>query len=134
MGVRQSHLTHTPTTTLRYTHHQYLPYPNRKSKAPQALLTSFPTFGRVQPKAISCISPKPKAAFDQGTIEEVGDSGANFAWAYTVEFGTCKFPDNFTGCQDLAKQKKVKFISEDLALECEGKDKYKCGSNVFWKW
>lgn len=29
---------------------------------------------------------------------------------------------------------KVPFISEDLALECEGKDKYKCGSNVFWKW
>ncbi|KAJ0040684.1 hypothetical protein Pint_27328 [Pistacia integerrima] len=25
--------------------------------------------------------------------------------AYTVEFGTCKFPENFTGCQDLAKQK-----------------------------
>ncbi|MCD7462505.1 hypothetical protein HAX54_048682 [Datura stramonium] len=31
-----------------------------------------------------------------------------------------------------AKQKKVPFLSEDLALE-EGKDKYKCGSNVFWK-
>jgi photosystem I subunit PsaN len=29
---------------------------------------------------------------------------------------------------------KVPFISEDLELECEGKDKYKCGSNVFWKW
>ena len=29
---------------------------------------------------------------------------------------------------------KVLFISEDLALECEGKDKFKCGSNVFWKW
>ncbi|KAK9111453.1 hypothetical protein Scep_018972 [Stephania cephalantha] len=60
--------------------------------------------------------------------------GANFARAYTVEFGSCKFPENFTGCQDLAKQKKVPFLSEDLELECEGKDKYKCGSNVFWKW
>uniref|UniRef100_A0A803KX08 Uncharacterized protein n=1 Tax=Chenopodium quinoa TaxID=63459 RepID=A0A803KX08_CHEQI len=30
--------------------------------------------------------------------------------------------------------KKVPFISEDLELECEGKDKFKCGSNVFWKW
>ncbi|CAL9192933.1 unnamed protein product [Musa hybrid cultivar] len=61
-------------------------------------------------------------------------SGANFARAYTVEFGTCKFPENFTGCQDLAKQKKVPFITDDLEIECEGKDKYKCGSNVFWKW
>ncbi|XP_043721570.1 photosystem I reaction center subunit N, chloroplastic-like [Telopea speciosissima] len=66
--------------------------------------------------------------------KRLATSGANFARAYTVEFGTCKFPENFTGCQDLAKQKKVPFISDDLALECEGKDKYKCGSNVFWKW
>lgn len=29
---------------------------------------------------------------------------------------------------------KVPFLSEDLELECEGRDKYKCGSNVFWKW
>ncbi|XP_073013430.1 photosystem I reaction center subunit N, chloroplastic [Typha latifolia] len=66
--------------------------------------------------------------------KRLATSGANFARAYTVEFGTCKFPQNFTGCQDLAKQKKVPFISDDLEIECEGKDKYKCGSNVFWKW
>ncbi|KAK8672833.1 hypothetical protein V6N13_111192 [Hibiscus sabdariffa] len=34
----------------------------------------------------------------------------------------------------LLNAKKVPLISDDLALECEGKDKYKCGSNVFWKW
>ncbi|CAN1349142.1 Photosystem I reaction center subunit N, chloroplastic [Linum perenne] len=66
--------------------------------------------------------------------KRLATSGANFARAYTVQFGSCKFPENFTGCQDLAKQKKVPFISEDLDLECKGKDKYKCGSNVFWKW
>ncbi|CAA2969068.1 photosystem I reaction center subunit N, chloroplastic-like [Olea europaea subsp. europaea] len=66
--------------------------------------------------------------------KRLATSGANFARAFTVQFGTCKFPENFTGCQDLAKQKKVPFISEDLELECKGKDKYKCGSNVFWKW
>ncbi|RZS10009.1 hypothetical protein BHM03_00041159 [Ensete ventricosum] len=76
--------------------------------------------------------------------KRLATSGANFARAYTVEFGTCKFPENFTGCQDLAKQKiiliisflvqKVAFITDDLEIECEGKDKYKCGSNVFWKW
>lgn len=37
--------------------------------------------------------------------KRLATSGANFARAYTVEFGTCKFPENFTGCQDLAKQK-----------------------------
>jgi photosystem I subunit PsaN len=29
---------------------------------------------------------------------------------------------------------KVPFISDDLEIECEGKEKFKCGSNVFWKW
>ncbi|XP_031483870.1 photosystem I reaction center subunit N, chloroplastic [Nymphaea colorata] len=66
--------------------------------------------------------------------KRLATSNANFARAYTVEFGTCKFPENFTGCQDLAKKGKVKFLSDDIELECEGKDKYKCGSNVFWKW
>ncbi|XP_057542598.1 photosystem I reaction center subunit N, chloroplastic [Amaranthus tricolor] len=66
--------------------------------------------------------------------KRLATSGANFARAYTVQFGTCKFPQNFTGCQDLAKQQKVPFISDDIEIECEGKDKYKCGSNVFWKW
>jgi len=37
--------------------------------------------------------------------KRLATSGANFARAYTVQFGTCKFPENFTGCQDLAKQK-----------------------------
>lgn len=77
---------------------------------------------------------KSKANKELNDKKRLATSGANFARAYTVQFGTCKFPENFTGCQDLAKQKKVPFLSEDLALECEGKDKYKCGSNVFWKW
>ncbi|KAI9108661.1 hypothetical protein K1719_020308 [Acacia pycnantha] len=75
-----------------------------------------------------------KANKELNDKKRLATSGANFARAYTVEFGSCKFPENFTGCQDLAKQKKVPFLSEDLELECEGKDKYKCGSNVFWKW
>ncbi|XP_059432798.1 photosystem I reaction center subunit N, chloroplastic [Corylus avellana] len=77
---------------------------------------------------------KSKANKELNDKKRLATSGANFARAYTVQFGTCKFPENFTGCQDLAKQKKVPFISDDLQLECEGKDKYKCGSNVFWKW
>ncbi|KAK7853095.1 photosystem I reaction center subunit N, chloroplastic isoform X1 [Quercus suber] len=77
---------------------------------------------------------KSKANKELNDKKRLATSGANFARAYTVQFGSCKFPENFTGCQDLAKQKKVPFLSEDLELECEGKDKYKCGSNVFWKW
>ncbi|KAH7859410.1 hypothetical protein Vadar_000752 [Vaccinium darrowii] len=78
------------------------------------------------------------SAANAGILEDylekkrLATSGANSARAYTVE--SCKFPENFTGCQDLAKTKKVKFLSEDKELECTGWDKYKCGSNVFWKW
>jgi photosystem I subunit PsaN len=43
-------------------------------------------------------------------------SGANFARAYTVQFGSCKFPYNFTGCQDLAKQK-VNHISDQTIVK-----------------
>ncbi|KAL8110542.1 photosystem I reaction center subunit N, chloroplastic-like isoform X1 [Apium graveolens] len=71
---------------------------------------------------------------DLNDKKRLATSGANFYRAYTVQFGSCNFPYNFTGCQDLARQKKVPFISDDLELECKGKDKYKCGSNVFWKW
>ncbi|XP_057951078.1 photosystem I reaction center subunit N, chloroplastic [Malania oleifera] len=77
---------------------------------------------------------KSKANKQLNDKKRLATSGANLARAYTVEFGTCKFPENFTGCQDLAKRKKVPFLSDDLELECKGKDKYKCGSNVFWKW
>ncbi|KAL9272339.1 Photosystem I reaction center subunit N, chloroplastic-like protein, partial [Drosera capensis] len=73
-----------------------------------------------------------KANKELNDKKRLATSGANFARAYTVQFGSCKFPENFTGCQDLAKQKKVPFLTDDLELECEGKDKYKYGSNVFW--
>jgi len=77
---------------------------------------------------------KSKANKELNDKKRLATSGANFSRAYTVEFGSCQFPYNFTGCQDLAKQKKVPFITDDLEIECEGKEKYKCGSNVFWKW
>ncbi|GLT25125.1 hypothetical protein SLA2020_002760 [Shorea laevis] len=77
---------------------------------------------------------KSKANKELNDQKRLATSGANFARAYTVEFGSCKFPENFTGCQDLAKQKRVPFITDDLELECKGRDKFKCGSNVFWKW
>lgn len=52
--------------------------------------------------------------------KRLATSGANFARAYTVEFGTCKFPENFTGCQDLAKQKVSIFhVEEFLANKFE---------------
>ncbi|XP_058089779.1 photosystem I reaction center subunit N, chloroplastic-like [Magnolia sinica] len=99
-----------------------------------ALLTTAATASSANAGVIEEYLEKSKSNKELNDKKRLATSGANFARAYTVEFGTCKFPENFTGCQDLAKQKKVPFISDDLELECKGKDKYKCGSNVFWKW
>ncbi|XP_013629957.1 PREDICTED: photosystem I reaction center subunit N, chloroplastic isoform X2 [Brassica oleracea var. oleracea] len=48
---------------------------------------------------------KSKANKELNDKKRLATSGANFARAFTVQFGSCKFPENFTGCQDLAKQK-----------------------------
>ena len=47
--------------------------------------------------------------------KRLATSGANFSRAYTVEFGSCQFPYNFTGCQDLAKQK---VLSTSVTRHC----------------
>jgi len=52
--------------------------------------------------------------------KRLATSGANFARANTVAYGSCAFPYNFLGCENLAEAGKVKFISDDLALECKG--------------
>ncbi|CAI9092406.1 OLC1v1027634C2 [Oldenlandia corymbosa var. corymbosa] len=53
---------------------------------------------------------KSKANKELNDKKRLATSGANFARAYTVQFGTCKFPENFTGCQDLAKTKVCVFF------------------------
>ncbi|KAK4490656.1 hypothetical protein RD792_001347 [Penstemon davidsonii] len=99
-----------------------------------ALFTAAISTSSANASIIDDYLEKSKANKELNDKKRLATSGANFARANTVLFGTCKFPENFTGCQDLAKLKKVPFISEDIELECKGKDKYKCGSNVFWKW
>eukprot|EP00246_Nothoceros_aenigmaticus_P007609 TRINITY_DN21532_c0_g1_i1.p1 TRINITY_DN21532_c0_g1~~TRINITY_DN21532_c0_g1_i1.p1 ORF type:complete len:175 (+),score=26.80 TRINITY_DN21532_c0_g1_i1:38-526(+) len=98
------------------------------------LAGGFLSTGQAKADLIEDLLAKSAANKELNDKKRLATSGANTARAYTVTFGTCKFPENFTGCEDLAKLKKVKFLSDDLEIECEGKDKYKCGSNVFWKW
>eukprot|EP00897_Mesotaenium_endlicherianum_P010805 jgi/Mesen1/9753/ME000698S09225 len=64
--------------------------------------------------------------------KRLATSGANGSRAWTVEIGSCRFPDNFTGCQDLARRKNVAFLSDDLKLECKGKAPGECASNNLW--
>eukprot|EP00850_Spirogloea_muscicola_P013207 SM000088S23748 [mRNA] locus=s88:546897:547926:+ [translate_table: standard] len=73
-----------------------------------------------------------KANKELNDAKRLATVGANTARAYTVQQGTCQFPNNFTGCDDLAKRQNVKFITDDLDLECVGKEPGKCASNNLW--
>ena len=78
-------------------------------------------------------APAPEvSAYVQGLIDKstankemhdaqrLATSGANFARSRTVTDGTCGFPNNFIGCENLAEVGKVKFLSDDLEMECKG--------------
>ncbi|KAH0896155.1 hypothetical protein HID58_045723, partial [Brassica napus] len=51
---------------------------------------------------------KPTMNHELNDKKRLATSGAGFARAFTVQFGSCKFSENFIGCQDLAKQKMKK--------------------------
>jgi len=52
--------------------------------------------------------------------QRLATSYANLARSRTVTDGTCAFPNNLVGCENLAELGDVKFITDDLKLECEG--------------
>ena len=58
--------------------------------------------------------------------KRLATSGANFARSRTVTDGTCAFPKNMVGCENYAEAANVKFLTDDLKLECEGVDITKC--------
>ena len=49
-------------------------------------------------------------------------SGANFERSRLVTDGLCGFPQNFLGCENVAERGDVKYLTDDLKVECEGTD------------
>jgi photosystem I subunit PsaN len=62
--------------------------------------------------------------------KRLATSYSNFARSRTVTDGTCKFPGNWFGCDVGAVAGDVKYVSDDIKLECEGKEAGKCASNI----
>lgn len=60
--------------------------------------------------------------------KRLATSSANLARTRTVYDGTCALPYNFFGCEELALNGGVKYIKEDIKLECEGKAAGACAS------
>ena len=52
--------------------------------------------------------------------QRLATSYANLARSRTVTDGTCLFPNNLVGCENVAERGDVKFLTDDLKLECEG--------------
>merc|ERR1712174_100158 len=57
---------------------------------------------------------------DLNDKKRAATSGASLARSRTVTDGTCAFPNNLIGCENLAELGDVKYLSDDIKLECEG--------------
>merc|ERR1711998_626306 len=53
--------------------------------------------------------------------KRLATSYANFARSRTVTDKTCNFPKNFFGCQNAAELGNVKYLTDDIQIECKGK-------------
>lgn len=62
--------------------------------------------------------------------KRLATSYANLQRSRTVTDGSCAFPNNLIGCENAAEMGKVKFLSDDLKLECEGNEEGKCPSRA----
>ncbi|DBB01422.1 hypothetical protein WJX77_004679 [Trebouxia sp. C0004] len=62
--------------------------------------------------------------------QRLATSGANFHNSRTIADGTCAFPKNLFGCGNQRVAGDVKYISDDIKIECEGREPGKCNSRV----
>eukprot|EP01023_Acetabularia_acetabulum_P047250 TRINITY_DN496_c0_g1_i1.p2 TRINITY_DN496_c0_g1~~TRINITY_DN496_c0_g1_i1.p2 ORF type:complete len:177 (-),score=28.72 TRINITY_DN496_c0_g1_i1:152-610(-) len=61
--------------------------------------------------------------------QRLATSYANLARSRTVNDGTCAFPYNFAGCEEITNiNQGVKFLNDDIKVECEGVSGGKCAS------
>eukprot|EP00803_Ostreobium_quekettii_P005037 evm.model.scf_2645.2 EVM.evm.TU.scf_2645.2 scf_2645:6613-10125(-) len=60
-------------------------------------------------------------------------SYANLARSRTVADGTCAFPTNFVGCDIKPFAGNVKYITDDIELECQGEEAGHCISEINMK-
>merc|ERR1712159_556938 len=94
------------------------------------MLTSAAAFSSslsANAELITELLEKSKANKDLNDKKRLATSYANLAMSRTVTDKTCSFPNNFFGCQNTAELGNVKFLTDDIKIECEGKDG-KCAS------
>merc|ERR1711904_447397 len=72
---------------------------------------------------VSDLIKKSTANKELNDKKRLATSYANFARSRTVTDNSCSFPNNFFGCQNAAELGNVKFLTDDLLIECKGKEK-----------
>mmetsp|Transcript_9038 Transcript_9038/g.25751 ORF Transcript_9038/g.25751 Transcript_9038/m.25751 type:complete len:159 (-) Transcript_9038:54-530(-) len=70
--------------------------------------------------SVETMLERSQANKDLNDKKRAATSGANLARSRTVTDGTCAFPNNLIGCENLAELGDVKYLSDDIKLECEG--------------
>merc|ERR1712224_1191583 len=81
----------------------------------------------VRANLVSDLVEKSTANKELNDKKRLATSYANFARSRTVTDNSCRFPDNFFGCQNAAELGNVNFLTEDIKIECQGKED-KCAS------
>merc|ERR1711862_628935 len=90
------------------------------------LTTSLAAVIAVKPSRADLVSDllqKTNANEELNDKKRLATSYANFARSRTVSDKTCGFPDNFLGCQNAAELGNVKFLTDDIKIECQGSTK-----------
>eukprot|EP00746_Dinoflagellata_sp_MGD_P125370 gnl/MRDRNA2_/MRDRNA2_60127_c0_seq1.p1 gnl/MRDRNA2_/MRDRNA2_60127_c0~~gnl/MRDRNA2_/MRDRNA2_60127_c0_seq1.p1 ORF type:complete len:145 (+),score=1.20 gnl/MRDRNA2_/MRDRNA2_60127_c0_seq1:1-435(+) len=87
-----------------------------------ALCTAMVPSYHATANIVSDLVEKSAANKDLNDKKRLATSYANFARSRTVTDKTCRFPDNFFGCQNAAELGNVKYLTDDLKIECDGKD------------
>lgn len=90
-----------------------------------AIAAVFATAGSARADLVDDLLAKSSANKELNDKKRLATSGANFARSRTVTDGTCAFPNNLIGCENVAERGDVKFLSDDLKLECEGTEEGK---------
>merc|ERR1711972_614577 len=70
---------------------------------------------------VSELLEKSSANKELNNKKRLATSYSNLARSRTVTDGTCRFPENFLGCQNAAELGNVRFLTDDIKIECEEK-------------
>eukprot|EP00210_Caulerpa_lentillifera_P003403 g3247.t1 len=100
--------------------------PTRRQLLGVGLLFAATATSSARADLIEDLKARSEANKELNDRKRLATSGANFARSRTVQDGTCEFPSNFFGCDVKNVAGNVKYITDDIELECNANEPGKC--------